>query len=81
MDNICEIYSCLKMVHNTQCDSENCQLRFSCDSIGIYLEKGGNRRSKHLLKRELIFSIELYLLGLLQCVKLLKKGYVLVLLG
>ena len=69
------------MVHNTQFDSENCQLRFSCDSIGIYLEKGGNRRSKHLLKRELICLIEIYPLGLLQCVKLLKKGYVLVLLG
>ena len=61
------------MAHNTLCDSENCQLKFFCDSIGIYLKKGGNRRSKRLLKIKLICLIDLYPLGFLQCVKLLNK--------
>ena len=78
-DNICEIYSSLKLVHElNHCQLNKCEIGLFVDSIACYLEQGGSRRSKRLLIKYLISVINLYPFGFLECVKLLKKGYVFV---
>ena len=78
-DNICEIYSSLKLDHESNhCKLNKCKIALIVDSIACYLEQGGNRRSKLLLIKYLISIINLYPFGFLKCVKLLKKGYVFV---
>ena len=80
-DNICEIYSSLKLVHELDhCQLNKCEIGLFVDSIACYLEQGGSRRSKRLLIKYLISVIN-YPFGFLECVKLLKKGYVFVLPG
>ena len=70
-----KMYSALKLVHNTCCcNLPSCQIRFFCESLGNYLEKGGDRRSNRLLRKEMIPLISLYPVGFLECNKILKKG-------
>lgn len=82
IDNICEMYSALKIIHDTNlCNSSNCQVNSFCDCLGNYLEKGGNTRSKRLLKLELIRLFELYPAGFRDCIELLRRGYITILPG
>ena len=77
-DNICKIYSSLKLVHNSNhCKLDKCQIGLFVESIVGYLERGGNWRSKRLLIKYLVSVIGLYPFGFLDCVKLIGYAFVL----